>query len=107
MIAPLKAYFLGLIRLSLILAGSKSGVTTEILPGAERLNNPETARSIQPAGRRLSPDARPNESGTQGQSSNETKFSDRRRDGAVLRNSMLNFSCGDFLAGRRFAGARG
>jgi len=41
MIAPLKAYFLGLIRLSLILTRSKSGVTTEILPGARRLNNPK------------------------------------------------------------------
>jgi hypothetical protein len=41
----LKAFFSGLIRLSFVLAGSKSGVIAEILPGAERLNNPETARS--------------------------------------------------------------
>jgi hypothetical protein len=41
MIASLKTYFLGLIRLSLILTRSKSGVTTEILRGAEGLNNPK------------------------------------------------------------------
>ncbi len=40
-------------------------------------------------------------------SSNENKLSDRRRKRAVLRISMLKLSCGNFLAGRRFAGAHG
>jgi len=41
MIAPLKTHFLGLIRLSLILARSRSGVMPEILPSAKRRNNPK------------------------------------------------------------------
>ena len=41
MIAPLKTHFLGLIRLSLILARSRSGVMPEILPSAMRRNNPK------------------------------------------------------------------
>ena len=41
MIASLKTYFLGLIRLSLILTPRKTGVTPKILPGAGRLNNPK------------------------------------------------------------------
>jgi hypothetical protein len=38
---------------------------------------------------------------------NENELSDRRRKRAVLRISLLKFSCGNFLPGRRFAAAIG
>ena len=46
-IVPLEAHFLGLIRLSLVLARSSSGVILEILPGAGRLNNPKLLDQVR------------------------------------------------------------
>ena len=40
-------------------------------------------------------------------SPNEKELSDRRRNRAALRVSMLKLSCGNFRAGRRFAAAAG
>jgi len=49
--APLKTYFLGLFRLSLILAQSKSGVMPEILPSARRPNNPKLLDQVRAVSR--------------------------------------------------------